>query len=57
MSDSAIPVIVGVAQVEQRTKDFQNAKEPIDLMVHALRSAINDTTSPAYSRTHPVDPR
>ena len=45
MTDSAIPVIVGVAQVEQRTKDFLSAKEPIDLMAHALHSAINDTTS------------
>lgn len=47
MSDSNTPIIVGIAQVEQRTKDFQNAKEPIDLMLDALRAAATDTGNPS----------
>ena len=47
MSDSTTPIIVGIAQVEQRTKDFHNAKEPIDLMLDAVRAAAIDTGNPS----------
>lgn len=50
MSDSTTPIIVGIAQVEQRTKDLQNAKEPIDLMLDALHAAAADTGNPAILR-------
>ena len=46
MPESKIPVIVGIAQVAQKTKDFHNAKEPVDLMLDALKAAANDTGNP-----------
>ncbi len=36
------PVLVGVAQLEQRTDDFENASEPLELMVEAVRAAAED---------------
>ena len=36
------PVLVGVAQVEQRGFDPETAKEPLDLMVDAVREATLD---------------
>lgn len=47
MSDSTTPVIVGIAQVAQRTKDLHVAKEPVDLMLDALRDAATDTGNPS----------
>ena len=47
MSESTTPIIVGIAQVEQRTKDVQTAKEPVDLMLDALRAAALDTSNPS----------
>lgn len=47
MSDSTTPIIVGIAQVAQRTKDLSQAKEPIDLMLDALRTAAMDTGNPS----------
>ncbi len=42
MTDSSVPIIVGIAQVAQRTKNLQHAKEPIDLMLDALHAAADD---------------
>ncbi|MCY4094253.1 MAG: hypothetical protein OXG05_03915 [Gammaproteobacteria bacterium] len=47
MSDSTTPIIVGIAQIEQRTKDLHRAKEPIDLMLDALHAAAADTGNPS----------
>ncbi|MEM7079476.1 MAG: acetyl-CoA acetyltransferase [Pseudomonadota bacterium] len=44
---SPIPVIVGVAQLEQRAADPQAAKEPIELMIDAVRAAAEDAGSVA----------
>lgn len=46
MTDSNVPVLVGIAQVAQKTKDLAVAKEPLDLMLDALRNAISDTGNP-----------
>jgi acetyl-CoA C-acetyltransferase len=39
------PVLVGVAQVLQRTDDLDAAKEPLELMVDATRLAAEDAGS------------
>ncbi|MBT4492125.1 MAG: hypothetical protein HOC70_02705, partial [Gammaproteobacteria bacterium] len=36
------PVIIGVGQIEQRITDPLNGKEPIDLMVDAVRAAADN---------------
>jgi len=43
--DKNTPVLVGIAQVEQRTDDPSSAKEPIDLMIEAVHSAAHDAGS------------
>jgi len=40
-----VPVLVGVAQVEQRIDDPHGAQEPIDLMIEAVRQAAGDVGS------------
>ncbi|MYD44515.1 MAG: acetyl-CoA acetyltransferase [Gammaproteobacteria bacterium] len=50
MSDSITPVLVGVAQVAQRTKDLTVAKEPVELMFEALHNAAQDTGNPSILR-------
>ena len=45
MANPQTPVIVGVAQVLQRTDDLDAAKEPIDLMLEAVRAAAEDAGS------------
>lgn len=40
------PVLVGVAQVEQRPEDFRAGKEPLQLMVDAVRLAAEDAGCP-----------
>ncbi len=44
--DSQTPVVVGVAQVLQREDDFEQAREPLELMVEALQRAALDAGSP-----------
>jgi acetyl-CoA C-acetyltransferase len=44
---SNIPVLVGIAQVEQREDDPSIAKEPLDLMIDAVRQAAEDAGSRA----------
>jgi acetyl-CoA C-acetyltransferase len=41
-STLSIPVLVGVAQLEQRLADPADAREPLDLMLDAVRSAADD---------------
>ncbi|MHC4309766.1 MAG: hypothetical protein ACYSSN_07465, partial [Planctomycetota bacterium] len=41
------PILVGIAQVEQREDDLQAAKEPLDLMLEAVRQAGIDCRNPA----------
>ena len=41
-----VPVLVGISQILQRV-DPAEAKSPLDLMIEAIRSAGEDTTSPA----------
>ena len=41
-SASSIPVLVGVAQLEQRLADPAEAREPLDLMLDAVRAAAAD---------------
>ena len=40
--DDRTPIFIGVAQVEQREDDPSVAKEPLDLMVEAVRVAGED---------------
>ncbi len=41
------PVLVGISQLEQRAEDLAHAREPIDLMIEAVRAAGEDAGSPA----------
>lgn len=43
----ATPVIVGVAQLEQRVSSHTEGKEPADLMIDAVRAAAVDCGNPA----------
>jgi len=40
------PIIVGVAQNEQRISDWQHHKEPLELMFDALQAAASDSGNP-----------
>lgn len=40
------PVLVGVAQLEQRLDDWRDHQEPLDFMFDALQSAAQDCTNP-----------
>ena len=40
------PVLVGVAQLEQRASEPLAAKEPLDLMIEAVRAAAEDAGAP-----------
>ena len=42
-----IPVLVGISQLEQRVRHPAEAREPLDLMVDALRTAADDAGSRA----------
>ena len=44
---SHVPVLVGVAQVLQRTEDLGEAREPLALMIDALQRAAEDAHAPA----------
>jgi acetyl-CoA C-acetyltransferase len=44
--DSRTPVIVGVAQVLERTDDFRATREPLALMIDASRRAAEDARAP-----------
>ena len=41
------PVLVGVSHLEQRFTDFDSAKEPIELMIEAVKHAAQDAGSSA----------
>ena len=43
----ATPVLVGISQLEQRTEDPSAAREPLDLMIDAVRQAAEDAGAPA----------
>jgi acetyl-CoA C-acetyltransferase len=40
------PILVGVAQVEQRIDDVRDGKEPLDMMIDAVRLAADDAGCP-----------
>jgi acetyl-CoA C-acetyltransferase len=42
-----VPVLVGISQLEQRVADPATAKEPLDLMIEAVRAAAADAGSNA----------
>ena len=44
--DDRTPIYVGVAQVEQREDDPSAAKEPLELMVEAVKAAAADCGNP-----------
>ncbi len=44
---SETPILVGVAQLEQRIDDPLTGKEPIELMIDAVRQAAQDAGAPA----------
>ncbi len=46
MSSEQTPVLVGVASIEQRIDDPTVAKEPIALMIEAVRAAAEDAGAP-----------
>jgi acetyl-CoA C-acetyltransferase len=37
-----VPILVGISHVEQRFEDFSSAKEPIELMIDAVKAAAAD---------------
>ncbi len=39
------PVIVGISHIEQRIASWTEGKEPLDLMIEAVRAAMADTTA------------
>lgn len=41
------PVLVGISHLEQRFTDFESAKEPIQLMIEAVKAAAEDAGSKA----------
>ncbi len=43
----AVPVLVGISQLEQRVADPAHAKEPLELMIEAVRAAALDAGSNA----------
>ena len=43
---SETPVLVGVAQNEQRPVDPQASREPLQLMLEALKAAAEDAGAP-----------
>jgi acetyl-CoA C-acetyltransferase len=43
---SETPILVGVAQLEQRIDDPSKAREPVELMIDAVRRAAEDAGSP-----------
>jgi acetyl-CoA C-acetyltransferase len=45
MPNPKTPVLVGIAQILQRTDDLDTAKEPLELMVDAVRAAAEDAGS------------
>lgn len=45
MSDMPVPVLVGIAQLEQRIADPKEGKEPLLLMLDAVRAAARDAGS------------
>lgn len=47
MANPNTPVIVGIAQVEQRIDDPLEGIEPIDMMVNAVRQAATDAECPS----------
>ena len=47
MSDANTPVLVGIAQVQQREQDYTIAQEPLALMLEAIRLAAEDAGAPA----------
>ncbi len=46
-TDDRTPIYVGVAQIEQREDDPSNAKEPLELMVEAVKAAAEDCGNPS----------
>ena len=48
---SAVPVIIGVADVVNRSTKVEDAREPVDLMHQAIIDAINDTGLIAQATT------
>jgi acetyl-CoA C-acetyltransferase len=44
---SETPVLVGIAQLEQRIDDPKSGKEPYELMIEAVRQAAADARAPA----------
>ena len=44
---TSVPVLVGIAQLEQRVSDPKTGKEPLALMIDAVRAAAQDAGSDA----------
>ena len=42
-SNSAVPIIVGVGDFQNHSRDIQDAVEPAELMVEAITRALTDT--------------
>ena len=45
-TDDRTPIIVGVAQVEQREDDPTESREPLELMIEAVKKAGSDCGNP-----------
>ena len=46
-AQDSLPVLVGIAQLEQRVADPLCAREPLELMIDAVRAAAEDAGAPA----------
>ncbi|MGE0861428.1 MAG: acetyl-CoA acetyltransferase, partial [Gammaproteobacteria bacterium] len=47
MEATRIPVLVGIGTATQREEDWRRAREPLDLMLDAVRAAAADSGAPA----------
>jgi len=47
MSDPNTPIIIGVADVKNRSTSLSSAKEPATLMLEAIHAALADTSCPS----------
>ena len=45
----SVPVLVGISQLDQRVGELSQAREPVDLMIDAVRAAAEDAGAPALA--------
>lgn len=48
-SERAVPIVVGVGDIKNRSPKIEDAIEPLHLMLQAIASALSDTSLPSSS--------